>query len=297
MDIKTFYKNNPNFNWKYYTTIYEDIKKANIDTEEKAISHYLKYGIKQNRKTYEIEIKDEIFNLGLISNECYLSNALIHFKKRLYKKYNLTDYKNSNNAVIFFGLYTDDDIKILINHKGMRYLIWGGEDANFNNTHSLASLNNIKKLKNIIHLSISQCIFDRLNKQNINSIIIDFNIVDNTIFKPINIYGNMIYIYNGHTMGRENIYGKEIYEEVIKRLPNYTFIQSNMLNEPYENMPKIYAQCFIALRLTKYDGNANTVQELEAMNIPVIHNQSNYGLKWENINDIIKHIQDASCKK
>ena len=39
-------------------------------------------------------------------------------------------------------------------------------------------------------------------------------------------------------------------------------------------------------------GNANSVQECEAMNIPVVHNQSDYGLKWENIKDIITHINN-----
>ena len=52
-------------------------------------------------------------------------------------------------------------------------------------------------------------------------------------------------------------------------------------------MAIIYAECFIGLRLTEHDGNANTVQEFEAMKIPIIHNQSEYGLKWKNINDII----------
>ena len=37
-------------------------------------------------------------------------------------------------------------------------------------------------------------------------------------------------------------------------------------------MPEVYKKCFIGLRLTDHDGNANTVQELKAMNIPVIHN-------------------------
>ena len=44
------------------------------------------------------------------------------------------------------------------------------------------------------------------------------------------------------------------------------------------------------LRLTSYDGNANSVQECEAMNIPVVHNQSKYGLKWKTADDVIKHI-------
>ena len=48
------------------------------------------------------------------------------------------------------------------------------------------------------------------------------------------------------------------------------------------------------LRLTSHDGNANSVQECDAMEIPVIHNQSDYGLKWGNIDDIIQHIKNVS---
>ena len=66
-----------------------------------------------------------------------------------------------------------------------------------------------------------------------------------------------------------------------------------MENCTYENMPGIYKQCFIALRLTEYDGNANTVQECQAMNIPIVHNQSNYGLKWSCCSDIIHHIKNS----
>ena len=56
-------------------------------------------------------------------------------------------------------------------------------------------------------------------------------------------------------------------------------------------MPQLYSRCFIGLRLTKHDGNANMVQEMEAMNIPVIHNSSDYGLKWNSVDDIISHIK------
>ena len=43
-----------------------------------------------------------------------------------------------------------------------------------------------------------------------------------------------------------------------------------------------------------YDGNANSVQECEAMNIPVIHNQSDYGLKWDTCESIINYINKLS---
>ena len=55
-------------------------------------------------------------------------------------------------------------------------------------------------------------------------------------------------------------------------------------------MPDIYKKCFIGLRLTQYDGNANTVQEFESMNIPIIHNLSLYGEKWTDFRDITDTI-------
>ena len=77
----------------------------------------------------------------------------------------------------------------------------------------------------------------------------------------------------------------------MKKLPQYEFILSNQLNVLHQQMPEIYKQCFVMLRLTKYDGNANTVQEFEAMGIPIIHNQSDYGLKWSNIETIVNYIE------
>lgn len=41
--------NNESFDWKYYISIYEDLRKAGINTKEKAWNHWIKYGIKENR--------------------------------------------------------------------------------------------------------------------------------------------------------------------------------------------------------------------------------------------------------
>ena len=46
------------------------------------------------------------------------------------------------------------------------------------------------------------------------------------------------------------------------------------------------------LRLTFTDGNANSVEECEILGIPVIHNQSKYGLKWLSIEDVVQHIDN-----
>jgi hypothetical protein len=298
MDKMTFYKKYPKFDWVYYVEHYEDILKAGINNEENAIKHYYKYGRFQNRRTHIIICNNitEKYDIGQLAKQCYVSNGLIHFKERLYKKYNLTEYIDINAPSLFFGIYTDDDINTLINNIGFKFIIWGGEDANITKAPSRSTIDTVMSINNTIHLAISMCIYNRLLSCGIHSIPIDFNLVDKNIFKPVDkkLLGQSIYIYNGHTEGREMIYGKHTYMEVVQKLPKFNFIYSNTINEKYENMPQIYMKCFIALRLTQYDGNANTVQELETMGIPVIHNQSTYGLKWTTVDDIINHITFVS---
>jgi hypothetical protein len=214
------------------------------------------------------------------------------FKTRLFEKFKLNEYSSKITPCIFFGIYTDDDLIKIRDHDGLKIIIWGGEDANPINTHSLATINEIKKVSNTIHLSISKCIYKRLLKENIQSVLINFNLVDTTLFKsvPKQNLGKKIFIFNGQTKGRTHIYGEKYYLQVIKKMPQFEYIFSNELNATYEEMPNIYKQCFVMLRLTRSDGNANSVQECQEMGIPVIHNQSNYGLKWKNVDDIINYI-------
>lgn len=214
--------------------------------------------------------------------QIYVSESLKHFKDRIFKNYNLREYDNINEPSVFFGVYDQNDIKNINNHNGIKYIMFGGSDVD-----------NYKYINNGNYLAISKCIKNRLLQQDKFSRLIYFNMIDKTIFKPVEIKGNKIFIYDGIRKKSDNrdIYGLDTVDEVVKNLPQYEYIYSSDLNLPNEKMPEVYAQCFIGLRLTPKDGNANTVQELEAMNIPVIHNQSEYGLKWENIQDIINWIK------
>ena len=87
-----FYQKYPNFDWKYYIEIYSDLQNAKINTEKKAIHHYLKFGIKENRKTHKINIKNTIEPVSItnfinLSKQIYVSEGLIMFKKRLKKNF------------------------------------------------------------------------------------------------------------------------------------------------------------------------------------------------------------------
>jgi len=227
--------------------------------------------------------------IKMMTNNLYISESLNHFKERFQKFYLKNDY-SCDNVCVFFGMYSNKDINTLKNHKGYKFLIWGGTDCNWNYRNRVNNFEIINKIPNLYHIAISNDIQKRLRLKNVESIFFDLNLVDKELFKPVSIKGESIFIYNGFTKGNENLYGEKIYMEVVKRLPEFKFIYSNQLNLPYEKMNEIYAKCFIGLRLTEHDGNANMVQEMKAMNIPVVHNLSDYGLKWKNVDEIIIHI-------
>lgn len=291
-----FYETYPNFDWKFYVQ-YNDLKHK-IRNETQVIQHYLQYGHLENRRTHNVIIE----STTIIPIDCaelfphvkqgYVSNGLLTFEERFMNKFQLSTITNNHEPCLFFGVYSDKDLLTIKNHQGLKYIIWGGEDININKFHCLETIKELHKLHNIIHISISENIYNRLNSLHISAILVNFNLVRKNLFFPIpkNDLGNKIMIFNGQTLGREQIYGESLYIQVMKKLPQYEYILSNQLNVPYKEMPKIYNQCFVMLRLTKNDGNANSVQECECMNIPVIHNQSNYGLKWKNVDDIVEHI-------
>jgi hypothetical protein len=110
--------------------------------------------------------------------------------------------------------------------------------------------------------------------------------------------GDSIYIYDGLNKKEYTnmIFGKKYFDEVTKKLKNFNFIFSSDLKLEYKDMAKIYKKCFIGLRLTEKDGNTNTIQAFKAMNIPLIHNGSEYGLIWHSIEDIINHIYTVYIK-
>ena len=227
-------------------------------------------------------------------NQVYVSKSLSHLKDRFLQIYNLKSYYHISKPCLFFGLYDKEDLNILKKHKGEKFIIWGGTDINPNYKHRLENINYVKKIKIKTHYAISKNIEDRMKELKIPCQRFKLNMVDTNIFIPSKKKGKSIFIYNGIKPGNESIYGKTYYKKVIKKLPNYKYIFSNKLNLPYDKMPQIYKKCFIGLRLTEFDGNANMVQEMNAMNIPVVHNggESNC-LKWNNINDIIKHIKNT----
>jgi len=220
----------------------------------------------------------------------YISNDLGHLD-RICPLYNVVKSTDSSVPLIVFGLYNRNDYQVVNTHKSTLYIMWGGTDE------MMLSPNTVKMLINsphIHHIAISKDIQKRLLARGFERVhTVNLDLTNYSVFKPIDKKGNIIFIYNGYNKGQEDKYGKLIYDKVINRLPEYEYIFSNELGGiPNEQMYDIYKKCFIGLRLTNNDGNANMVGELKAMGIPVIHNISEYGLKWSSVEDVVRIIKE-----
>jgi len=110
-----------------------------------------------------------------------------------------------------------------------------------------------------------------------------------------------IYIYDGldKSAKKKIIYNQEIVDNIINELgDNFNYYRSS---DGYrEDIINLYKDSFVSLRLTEYDGNANSAQECGMLGIPVISNQSmNHCISWKNKDEIIskiRYIYDKNIK-
>ena len=274
------------FDWKYYLNNHDDLKI--FKTKHEAYNHYILYGIDENRIKNVLEKYD--------IKQLIISPSINHFKNRFLEFYNLSEYSNENENTLYFGVYGCEDIENIKKIKNKKYIIFSGLDVDI-----LLSNAELKKKFDEIE---DKCIFhisDNINHRLCyygypNSIKFNLDITDKNIFKKPNFLGNSIFIDNGYHKGLEHLYGKHIYDEIIRRNQQFNYIFSNELNLKYEDMYHIYKKCFIGLRLSISDGNANMVKEMECMEIPVVHNHSEYGLKWNNLEDVENAIYNNEKK-
>ena len=216
-----------------------------------------------------------------------IAPALSHLGKRLREKFGLTLYDPATNrraAVLFFGLYAREDEQSILIHQGPVFLLPGGSDV--------PNVPGLLAKKGATVMSISRDMQHRLRGYRVPTLRVALNLVDRSLFRhvPECERGRKVFVYDGRfpkTEAAKRIYNQKVIDAVVAALPHEKFVMSSDLNAAYEDMPKIYAECRIGLRLTEHDGNANMVQEMEALGIPVVHNQSEYGLKWRTAEDVV----------
>ena len=100
-----------NFDWIYYVNKYPDLKKMRIDNRDKALYHYKKYGIKENRfpnknaeinktnsKNNNIKIQELEKKIESLNNEIQNIKKIININQ-----YNTTDSDNDYNDIKYYN--------------------------------------------------------------------------------------------------------------------------------------------------------------------------------------------------
>lgn len=226
----------------------------------------------------------------------FISENIKHVESQFKNKLNLNSDYNKNEPCYFFGVYNENDLKNIENHKGERHIIFGGSDLDENMFHFKVLLPKILKLKNVKYYFISENLLNRGKKYNLVGSLIKLDLTDDSYNNKICEVSdlqkrNNIYCYTGcNKLGK--LYNYELILELEKELPKYNFIYSHKLNLEPREMKEIYEKCFVGLRLTKKDGNANTVIEMGRLGIPVIFN----GNDVNGISYVNGSIEDIKCK-
>ena len=209
--------------------------------------------------------------------------------------YNPKKDEHLQSPCIFFGIYKRKDINVINNHKSDKIIVWTGTDVlNFKKKNIIYKLyfKNLINNPQIKHIAISSYIYNDLQFLGLKPHRVTFSLADPERFKPVQL-GPKVYIYTSKKS--PNNYGKKIYQKVIAALPEIEFIVAN--HSSYKDVYEAYKQCFIGLRLTCHDGNANTVQELGLCGIKCIHNgDSPNAIPFRGVDDIVRNIKKEQEK-
>mgnify|MGYP001294173220 CR=1 FL=1 len=332
MDLN-YFKNK--FDWKGYISKYPDLH--NASSFDDAWNHANTFGWKENRvifndeslqkefisfkKGHNIEsietpvvqsTENDVTDLKIILESLNIKNIVICTGLKTFSRitdiYNLSTDYDTNKPTIFFGLYSPNDISKINNHKGISYIMFGGNDCNLNTEYRIKLFKSIDFNKNDSIISTSNDMYNRLvtirKKYNLSNTIYksNLNLLDKTIWRKINILENFVYVYDG-CMKKTEVYSCDICDKVVDILTNkyknkINFIRTSDFKSfiSQEELFKLYQKCFIGLRLTYHDGSAQTVMEFNECNLPIIHNQSDYGINWKDENDIVKTIENEYKK-
>lgn len=207
----------------------------------------------------------------------FISNNVKHVEKQFIDKMQLNKkfIYNTQEPCFFFGIYNSEDIGRLKSHKGEKHIIFGGSDLDKNIISRSNIVDIIYKICDKSIYYISKNLRDRGVEYNLHGTLVKLDLVPNDWNIEIDLENlklrESIYCYTG--CGRlGKLYNHKMLLELEVLLPEFNFIYSHNLNMEFSKMREIYNKCFVGVRLTNKDGNANTVLEMGSLGIPVIFN-------------------------
>ena len=229
-------------------------------------------------------------------SQIYVSKTLTHFKVNIKKKWNLVDYHNKDIPSIFFGVYREQDLKIILNHQSYGIIIFGGNDL-----HKDQVLKIFEYKKDTFFTFGYGWMLDFFKKLNIPHKYMVLPIKKMETLKPTPL-GKNIYIYIGWSNIKRYKYFKfdEIILPLIDNFGENRVIwvkENNSIN--FASLVKDYYNNSFVFVKTNQRGGSTTMWELALMGRKTIaQNQGGAPnvLEYKNLDHMIDLIYEESKK-
>jgi len=165
---------------------------------------------------------------GEMISQVYVSSSLRRFDEKIKQEYGLLSYHSRHLPTIFFGCYNSSDYRKIKQHRNMPIIMWGGTDCNTIKDKKDVNTRDLFG-KRYYHLAISQQIYDKLLEYGVSSdriYLIKLRLLNyNDYSNAVESKGDSVYIYTAVNDERaRDVYGKDIYDQVIKAMPDTNFI-------------------------------------------------------------------------
>jgi hypothetical protein len=163
-------------------------------------------------------------------------------------------------------------------------ILWGGSDIMLK-TKLRSRILKIIIEKNYENYAMSDFIWDKLENlgvKNKKKVCVSFCWNDKNYLRKRDILAKSIFVYDGIGKDRrkDEIYNKKLVDKFTELVSSYPIIRTSS-GGFIKNIENTIENSFVSLRLTRYDGNANSAQECGMLGIPVISNQAmNHCISW-----------------
>ena len=252
--------------------------------------------IPENHQSPYIQQDDLFLKNGY--SQFMISQDLLHLKNRLKEAYGLDYCQNNESNLLCFGMYNYADLELLEafdkNNDKKVGILWGGSDIMLK-TKLRSRILKLVIEKNYENFAMSDYILDKLEHlgvKNKKKVCVSFCWNDRNYLKKRDNRANSIFIYDGIGKDRrkDEIYNKKLVDKFTEMVSSCPIVRTSA-GAFIKNIEDTIANSFVSLRLTQYDGNANSAQECGMLGIPVISNQAmNHCVSWQSLEEITKKV-------
>lgn len=221
--------------------------------------------------------------------QCRFSKSIRFFERGFCDKWGVVPYKKINRSCFFAGVYKQEDVDAINNHKGFK-IVW--PTGNIRDVFWNINPENV-----IVRLSsLEPSIYHEIEKK-YKCRYVNFPIKDFSMFQP-NIFGDSVYVYLGNQK-RKDVYGYNIMKEIERKIP-YRVLYGIHPKPLADNIKYIkrefYDKCFVNIKIHIL-GGFTTATELAYMGRYSISNgHAPFCIGYRDNDYIVKLIEKEAVK-